>query len=286
MISAEQVRELRAKTGAGIMECKKALNEVDGNLEKAVAVLRKSGLAKAGKKAARATKEGRVEIVTESGGKKAAIIEVNCETDFVARTDDFQSFTRVVAEHILQAEPADVPALLASELAGSGPQSVESAVQELIGKLGENMGVARFQVSGEAQDGQKVGSYIHAGNQIGVIVVGEGKLDDDDLKDVAMHIAAMSPRFLSADEVPDLVASSEKDILAASEDMAGKPPEVAKKMVEGRYKKFLSQVCLMDQAFIKDPQGKQTVSAYLKSLDPKARITEFIRFQVGENSGA
>lgn len=283
MISAEQVRELRAKTGAGIMECKKALAEVDGNIEKAVDVLRKSGLAKASKKAERTTQEGRIDIALDNSAGKAAILEVNCETDFVARTDDFQSFVRKLANQILLRNPADIPALSSGPVEGNSGPSVDESLQVLIAKIGENMSLARFKCI-QAGAGERLGTYIHAGNQIGVIVQVSGAIEEDALKDLAMHVAAMNPHYLSPEHIPAAEVAREKEILGAAEDLKQKPPEVAEKMVEGRFRKFLSQVCLTEQAFIRDPQGKQTVAAYVKSVDPQARIIEFVRFQVGEGS--
>jgi elongation factor Ts len=283
VIRAELVKQLRAKTGAGIMECKRALAEVDGDIEKAVDVLRKSGVAKASKKAERTTKEGRIEIVNSGEGNQAAILEVDCETDFVARTDDFQDFVRQLADHVLATAPQDIPTLLASSLSGRSGQSVEEALQSLIGKIGENMSVMRFQ-SFTVGEGETLGAYIHAGNQIGVIVKIAGSVEELAVKDVAMHVAAMHPHYISPQDVPPEVVEREKNILRSADDMKQKPTEVAEKMVEGRFRKFLSQVCLTEQVFIRDPQGKQTVAVYLKSLDPQARIAQFVRFQVGESS--
>ncbi len=281
MADAGLVKELRARTGAGIMECKKALLESEGDIEKAIDFLRKQGTVKAAKKSGRSTSEGRIEVALGAGGERASIVEINCETDFVARNEDFQKFVSVVAEHALEQGGKDLEQFMASTTADG--KTVTDLVQDRISIVGENMGVARFDVVSRENSGEKIAAYIHAGNQIGVIVKIAGeKISDDVIRDVAMHIAAMNPQYVDESQIPAAVAESEKDILRAAEDMAGKPAEVVEKMLVGRFRKFLSQICLVDQNFIKDPAGKQTVSGYLKSLDPEAKVISFLRYQVGE----
>lgn len=284
MASAEQVKELRGRTGAGIMECKQALLESDDDIDKAIDHLRKQGSVKAAKKSGRLTHEGRVEIAVGPGGDRAAIIEVNCETDFVARNDDFKTCVSELAQHGLEMKDSEMDSFLDSELSG---QTVANRVQELIAKVGENLSVARFDVCSCDKANEIIGSYTHAGNQIGVIVkVAGNKVAQEMVRDIAMHVAAMHPLYVGPDEILAELAEKEKDLLRSSPDMAGKPPEVMEKMVAGRYRKFLSQVCLVEQAFIKDPEGKQTVGQFLTHLDPEARIVCFFRYQVGESSAS
>lgn len=279
MISAEQVKELRVRTGAGIMDCKKALREAGEDIDKAIEFLRKQGTVKATKKLGRATREGRIEIASGSDEKSAAIIEVNCETDFVARNKDFQDFVTHLAKQALGVGGCDVDKLMKSDISG---QKVDDALQEMIAKVGENISLSRFQVY-SCESSEKIGKYVHAGNQIGVMVKVSGeKVLEQTVRDLAMHIAAMHPLYVSEDDVPPEVALKEKDVLRGSPDLSGKPQEVMEKMVAGRYRKFLSQICLLDQVFVKDPQGKQTVGGYLKSIDPKACVMSFLRYQVGE----
>ncbi len=282
MASAEQVKELRARTNAGIMECKKALLESGDDIEKAIEFLRKQGTIKAAKKSGRDTQEGLVNIALGSGGERAAMVEVNCETDFVARNEDFQKFVADLAAHALEVGGNDLPQLLDSKM---GDKTVSEALQATVAVIGENMSIARFEVCSREQPNEKLANYVHAGNQIGVIlkVAGE-KVPQDTLKDVAMHIAAMHPLYVDADSVPAEEAEKEQEVLRSSPDLQGKPDEVVEKMIAGRFRKFLSQVCLVDQVYIKDPQGKQTVKDYLKSLDPDSRVVSFVRFQVGDKA--
>jgi elongation factor Ts len=279
MASAEQVRELRARTGAGIMECKKALLEVGDDIDGAIDYLRKQGSIKAAKKSGRETKEGLIEVAADSGGDRVSIIEVNCETDFVARNEDFQGFVKDLAKQALNVDGNDVNQFIETEISG---KKISATIQDMISKVGENMGIARFDVCARENPSEKIGSYIHAGSQIGVVVKVSGdKVPDQAVREIAMHITAMHPLCISPDDIPGDETEKEKEVLRASPDVEGKPPEVVEKMVEGRFRKFLSQVCLVEQAFIRDPQGKQTVGGYLKSLDPEASITRFIRYQIG-----
>ncbi|HEX6927997.1 MAG TPA: translation elongation factor Ts [Gammaproteobacteria bacterium] len=267
-ITAAQVKELRERTGAGMMECKKALTETGGDMEAAVEHMRKTGLAKADKKAGRVAAEGRIEIAIDGG--KAAIVEVNSETDFVSGGDDFKAFAGKVAAVVLAHEPADVEALAAVPLDG---KTYDDARRELIAKIGENIGVRRFAVV--AAKG-RIATYLH-GTRIGVVVDVEGG-DDELARDIAMHVAAAKPQFVSADDVPGDIVGKEKEILIAQAADSGKPADIVEKMVEGRLRKHLAEITLLGQPFIKDPD--QTVEKLLKAAG--AKVHAFVRFEVGE----
>ena len=278
-ISATMVKDLREKTGAPMLDCKNALNEAGGDLEKAVEVLRKKGMASAAKKSGRLASEGLVHIHLE--GKNAAMVEVNCETDFVGKTDEFQSFVKQVAQHVFKNNPKDRDALLTQTWASAG-KSVEEITREMVARIGENISVRRFHYITGKPD-QFIGQYIHMGSKIGALVLIQGsKLPDEALRGVAMHVAAAAPRFVSADRIPQAVLDKEKEIYLEQMKDSGKPAEILEKIIDGKVKKFASEVCLDDQIYIKDPEGKLTVSKYLKSLDPQAKILDFVRFQVGE----
>lgn len=270
-ITAAMVKELRERTGSGMMECKKALQEVDGDLEKAIENMRKSGLAKADKKAGRTAAEGLVAIALSADKKQAAIVEVNCETDFVSGGDEFKGFTNAIAECVLANSPADIEALNAMTL-DSG-KTIEETRQAMVAKIGENIQVRRFER--KSSDGA-FGSYNH-GIRMGVLV--ELSKDEQELiKDVAMHIAASNPTCVSEAEVPEDMLAKEKDILVAQAKESGKPDNIIEKMIGGRIRKYLAEITLMGQPFVKDPD--QTVEQLLKSKD--AAVISFIRFEVGE----
>ena len=276
-ITAALVKELRERTGSGMMECKKALVECGGDIEAAVETMRKAGLAKADKKAGRIASEGLIVIEAAADGKSAALVEVNSETDFVAKGDDFQSFARAVVARVLKNNPADVEALLAMPLADGGV-SVEEARRELIAKLGENMSVRRF-VRYQSANGIVV-SYLH-GTRFGVLVEIEG--GDAALgKDIAMHIAASRPVCVDASGVPAELLTKERDIFTAQAKTdpktSGKPAEIIEKMIEGRIKKYLGEVTLLGQPFVKNPD--QTVEQLLKTA--KATVKRFDRIELGE----
>lgn len=280
-ITAKMVQDLREKTGAGMMDCKKALNEAGGDMEKAVEVLRKSGMASAGKKAGRLASEGLIAI--HSDDKVAAIVEVNSETDFVAKTPDFQNFVKTVVEHVAKQKPANLESLLKQTPEGA-KADLETLTKELVAKIGENISIRRFQVV-EAQPGEKFGSYLHMGNKIGALVKVKGdaaKLNDDLLKDLAMHVAAASPRFLHREQIPADVRAKEREIFLAQLQDSGKPPEMLEKIVEGKLGKFASEVCFIEQIFVKDPTGKKSILKHLQETDPSGQVSEFLRFQVGE----
>jgi len=271
-ITAAMVKELRERTGSGMMECKKALQEVDGDMETAIENMRKSGLAKADKKAGRTAAEGLVAVAVSDDKKEAAIVEVNCETDFVSGGDDFKGFTNAVAQRILKDSPADHDALMAMPLEDGG-KSIEEVRQEMVAKIGENIQVRRF--VRKSTDGS-FGSYLH-GVRMGVLV--EMSKDDDELiKDVAMHIAASNPVCVNESEVPEDLLAKEKEILIAQARESGKPDDIIEKMIVGRIRKYLAEITLLGQPFVKDPD--QTVEQLLKSKS--AEVKSFNRFEVGE----
>lgn len=271
-ITAAMVKELRERTGSGMMECKKALQEVDGDMETAIENMRKSGLAKADKKAGRTAAEGLVAVAVSDDKKDAAIVEVNCETDFVSGGDDFKAFTNAVAQRILKNSPADLVALMAMPLEDGG-KSIEEVRQEMVARIGENIQLRRF--VRKSTDGS-FGSYLH-GARMGVLV--EMSKDDAELiKDVAMHIAASNPVCVNESEVPEDLLAREKDILIAQARESGKPDEIIEKMIVGRIRKYLAEITLLGQPFVKDPD--QTVEQLLKSKG--AEVKSFNRFEVGE----
>jgi len=267
-ITAALVKELRERTGAGMMECKKALTETQGDIEGAIELMRKSGQAKADKKAGRIAAEGRIEIASE--GNQAVIIEVNSETDFVAKDANFQQFAATCAQAALASDVSDVEGLMAVQMDG---QSLEDRRAALVAKIGENVQVRRFE---RVQSTGPLGAYLH-GSRIGVLVSLEGG-DDDLAKDVAMHIAASRPICVDADQVPAETVAKEREIFRAQAQDSGKPPEIVEKMVEGRIRKFLAEVTLVGQPFVKNPD--QTVGQLLQ--EKGARAAGFVRYEVGE----
>lgn len=278
-ISAEKVKELREKSGAGIMDCKKALAASSGDLNRAIEYLRKEGVVKAAKKAGRITLEGLVAMAHSPDRASASLVEVNCETDFVARTDQFQEFVASVAERIVQEGPRDLTALLGIRL---GTESLQTALSQLIAKVGENMGIRRFRLV-QAGPGEKIGSYLHAGSKIGVLVRLKGeKIDEVLCRDLAMHVAAMVPHTIDRKSVPADLVEKEREIARSAPEVQGKPAAILEKIVEGKLARFYSEVCLLEQPFVKDPTGKQSVGEHLKGKIPEPQILEFARFQVGE----
>ncbi|MBT8115168.1 MAG: elongation factor Ts [Arenicella sp.] len=270
-ITAALVKELRERTGAGMMECKKMLIETDGDIELAIEELRKRGAAQADKKAGRIAAEGT--IVTRVEGNTGVAVEVNSETDFVAKDENFVAFANQVADAVLANSPADVDALLASPVDGGG--SVEEARQALIAKIGENISVRRFKTL-TAAAGETLGAYQH-GNKISVLVkVADG--NEELAKDIAMHVAASKPVCVSTDQVPAELLAKEREIFTAQAAESGKPAEIMEKMVDGRIRKYLNEVTLLGQAFVKDPD--QTVEKLLNSAG--AQVQDFVRYEVGE----
>ena len=270
-ITATMVKELRERTGAGMMECKKALTESSGDMDAAIEQMRKTGQAKADKKAGRIAAEGTIVISTSSDAKQAAIVEVNCETDFVAKDEQFKTFSKQLSELVLENDIRTVDELNALDR-GTG-QSVEQARLELVTKIGENIQVRRFQkISSDAG----LACYSH-GKRIGVVVDISGASAELG-KDVAMHIAASNPACVTENDVPADILEKEKEIFTAQAESSGKPPEIIEKMVQGKLKKHLKEITLLGQPFVKDPD--QSVADLLKSTN--AEVKKFIRFEVGE----
>lgn len=270
-ITASMVRELREKTDAPMMECKKALIEADGDLAKAEEILRIKLGNKASKASSRIAAEGIVAIHIAADGKLGALVEVNCETDFVAKNDDFLAFVGALAERVAVKNPADVTALSALDLGGA---SVEETRKTLVGKIGENLSIRRFvRVAAKG----RLASYIHGGARIGVLIDVVGG-DEAMAKDLAMHIAASKPVALSREQVPSALIQKERDIAAAKAAESGKPANIVEKMVEGSVQKFLKEVTLLGQPFVKD--DKQTVEQLLKSKS--ASVASFTLYVVGE----
>ncbi len=267
-VTAALVKELRERTGAGMMECKKALVETNGDMEAAIELLRKSGLAKADKKAGRVAAEGKV--VEALAGGNAVLVEINSETDFVAKDENFSAFADKVAQVALALDSDDVEALKAADLDG---QTVEEARQALVAKIGENVQVRRLT---RIDSTGVIGSYVHGG-RIGVLVELEGG-DAELARDLAMHVAALSPAYATADDVPADVLAKEKEILVAQAQDSGKPPEIIEKMVEGRLRKYLAEITLVGQPFVKD--GDITVGKLLEQKG--ASVKGFSRLAVGE----
>ncbi len=273
MITAELVKQLREKTGAGMMDCKKVLTETDGDMEKAAELLRERGIAKAAKKSGRVAAEGLVSTYVSTDKKVGSIVEVNAETDFVAKNDEFVAFVNDVAEIIATKAPADIEALLETDYKETG-KKVKEVLTEKIATIGENMTIRRFE---RFESNGLVESYIHGGGKIAVLVdcaKGETEL----AKDVCMQIAAARPEYLNREAVPQDRVAKEMEILKAQAMNEGKPAEIAEKMVQGRIGKFYSEICLLDQEFVKDSSMK--VGDLIKSKG--AEIVEFARFEKGE----
>jgi len=264
------VKELRERTGAGMMECKKALVETDGDMDAAIEHLRKSGLAQADKKASRIAADGRIALATNADGSQAVMVEINCETDFVAKDANFQTFTDAVASNALTAASDDVEALMSTDFEGT---SLELARQALVTKIGENVQVRRMARMSGADN---IGAYVHGGH-IGVLVGVEGG-DQELARDIAMHIAALNPAYIDVDDVPADVLEKEKQFLIAQAADSGKPADIIEKMVEGRMRKHLSSITLLGQDFVKD--GDITIAKLLKQNG--ATVKDFVRLVVGE----
>ncbi len=269
-VSADAVRQLRERTGAGMMECKKALVTTAGDLDAAAELMRKQGLAKADKKAARVAAEGVIVVERSTDGRAAAMVELNCETDFVAREQDFRNFAADLARLTLAGRLVDVQALLAAELAAG--ESVDERRRALVAKIGENISVRRTVV---LETSGVLGAYVH-GTRIGALVALEGG-SAALAHDLAMHVAASNPRYVSAAQVPPEVVAKEREILGEQAAKEGKSPEIIAKMIEGRLRKSLNEIVLLGQPFVKDPE--QTVEKLLKSAG--ATVLRIERFEVG-----
>ena len=290
-ITAAMVKELREMTGAGMMDCKKALTQTEGNMDEAVEFLRKNGQAKAEKKASRTAAEGLCKVVLD-GDQKAAVVEVNSETDFVAKNDKFQNFVAQVADQALASDAADIDAFLAETWATDPSKTVNEELVAQIAVIGEKLSIRRF-AKVEAANGFVV-SYTHAGGKIGVIVEAESESKDAAAKEavtnIAMQIAAMSPKYVDESEISEEYIAHEKEILLAQimndPKESQKPEKVIQGIVTGRVKKELKEICLLDQVYVKAEDGKQSVSKYLeqvsKEIGAKLSVKRFVRFETGE----
>ena len=286
-ITAGMVKELREMTGAGMMDCKKALTETNGDMDAAVEFLRKNGQAKAEKKAGRIAAEGIVKTVVKDD-KVAAIVEVNSETDFVAKNDEFQGFVDTVVNQVVESDAADMDAFMAEPWAADASKTVKDALVEKIAVIGENLNIRRFEKV-SAENGCVV-SYIHGGGRIGVLVAADTDVVNDEiktcLKNVAMQVAAMSPKYVSRDEVSQEYMDHEKEILLAQakKENPEKPDNIIEKMIIGRLNKEMKEICLLDQVYVQD--SDLTVAKYVdkvaKENNAKVKVTKFIRFETGE----
>ncbi|RYL95316.1 elongation factor Ts [Sporolactobacillus sp. THM7-4] len=272
-ISAKLVKELRDRTGAGIMDCKRALTETDGNIEKAIDVLREKGVAKAAKKSGRIAAEGLADILIN--GNKAVVLEVNSETDFVAKNAEFKQLIRTLGEHLLKNEPASVDEALGQKIEATG-ETITDYINAAIAKIGEKISLRRFTVL-HRNDNEHFGAYLHMGGRIASLTKLSGG-DEETAKDIAMHVAAIKPRYLSENDIPSEEVAHEKEVLTQEALGEGKPANIVEKMVAGRLNKFFKEICLVDQPFVKD--GDVTVRNYLKTKN--AEVTAFVRYEVGE----
>ncbi|WHY02366.1 translation elongation factor Ts [Neobacillus sp. DY30] len=271
-VTAQMVKELREKTGAGMMDCKKALTETNGDMEKAIDFLREKGIASAAKKGDRIAAEGLTYVVAE--GNNAVILEVNSETDFVAKNEAFQSLVKELAAHLLANKPATVEEASAQTINGV---TVADYINAAIAKIGEKLSLRRFTVVSKT-DNDAFGAYLHMGGRISVLTVLEGTTDGDAAKDVSMHIAALRPLYVSRDQVSQEEVERERQVLTTQALNEGKPENIVAKMVEGRLGKYFEDVCLLDQTFVKNPDQK--VRQFVESKG--ATVREFVRYEVGE----
>ena len=274
MITASQVKDLREKTGAGMMDCKKVLTETDGDMEKAIELLRERGIAKAAKKSGRVAAEGLVEAYVSEDGKVGAIVEVNAETDFVAKNEEFKTFVANIAKQVAEKNPKDVEELLAQDSIEEPGKTVNEVLIEKIATIGENMNIRRF---ARFESEGLVEKYIHGDGKIAVLVSMKSG-DKEVAKDVCMQIAAARPEYLNEAAVPAERLEKEKEILKAQTMNEGKPEAIAEKIVQGRIRKFFEEICLVDQAFVKNPDIK--ISQLLKEND--SEVAGFARFEKGE----
>ncbi|UOY93647.1 translation elongation factor Ts [Ectobacillus sp. JY-23] len=272
-VTAQMVKELREKTGAGMMDCKKALTETNGDMEKAIDFLREKGIAKAAKKADRIAAEGLTYV--EVNGNEAVILEVNSETDFVAKNEGFQTLTKELASHLLAKKPATVEEALTQTM--DNGTVVEEHINTAIAKIGEKLTLRRFEVVTKG-DNDAFGAYLHMGGRIGVLTLLEGTTDEAAAKDIAMHIAAVNPKYIDRSAVTEEEIAREREVLTQQALNEGKPENIVAKMVEGRLGKFFEDICLLDQSFIKDPDMKVRKFAESKG----ATVKSFVRYAVGE----
>jgi len=273
-ITAKMVKELREQTGAGMMDCKKALQETNGDMSAAVDYLRETGSAQAAKKAERVAAEGSTYIATE--GNNAVILEVNCETDFVTRNETFQNLLVELGDHILANKPENLDEMLEQTMADK-EETVQKYIESIIGTIGEKIELRRFELLTKG-DNDVFGTYTHQGGLIGALTVLEGSQDEAVAKDIAMHIAAVNPTYVSKEDVDEDEVNHEKEVLKSQALNEGKPEKIVDKMVEGRLGKFFEQICLLEQDFVKDPDMK--VKKYIDNAG--ATVNTFIRYEVGE----
>ncbi|WP_068672373.1 translation elongation factor Ts [Oceanobacillus sp. Castelsardo] len=273
-ITAKMVKELREKTGAGMMDCKKALQETEGNMDKAIDFLREKGIAKAAKKADRIAAEGLTHIEVENN--TAVLLEVNCETDFVTKNEQFKDLLSELGKHILSQKPSSVEEALGQKLHGEG-ETLETYINTAVSKIGEKITLRRFTTFTKS-DNDVFGAYLHMGGRIGVLTVLEGTNDEQLGKDIAMHVAAVNPRYVSRDAVSEDEVNHEREVLKQQALNEGKPENIVEKMVEGRLSKFFQEICLLEQDFVKDPDQK--VKKYVAAKG--ATVKAFVRYEVGE----
>ena len=282
-ITAAMVKELREKTGAGMMDCKNALAEAEGNMERAVDILREKGLSKAAKKADRVAAEGLVSLIIAEDGKKASLVEVNSETDFVAKNEEFKAFVADAAKLVVENLPADMDAFMALEMEGT---TVAEVIKTKVAKIGENLNIRRFSAM-EATAG-RVSGYVHGAGKIGVLVELETASASDEIdvlgKDIAMQVAAMNPKYVSTDDVDQDYVAHEREVLMAQALNEGKPQNIVEKMVEGRLQKELKEVCLLEQVFVKNPDFtiKSLIADIAKKVGAEIKVVRVERFEVGE----
>lgn len=272
-ITAQMVKELREKTGAGMMDCKKALTETNGDMEKAIDFLREKGIASASKKADRVAAEGLALVKSE--GNEAVILEVNSETDFVAKNEGFIELLDVLAAHLLAKKPANLDEAMAQTM--DNGVTVHDFINSAIAKIGEKITLRRFEIVTKT-DSDAFGAYLHMGGRIAVLTVLEGTTDEDTAKDVAMHVAAVNPKYIGRDAVSEEEVAREREVLSQQALNEGKPANIVEKMVEGRLGKFFEDICLVEQSFVKNPDLK--VKQFVESKG--ASVKSFTRYEVGE----
>jgi len=284
-ISAQDVKSLRDRTGAGMADCKKALEEAEGDMDVAIEVLRKKGAATAAKRADKAANEGVIATATSDDRRRAAIVEVNCETDFVARNEEFSTFTRKLAQHVLDTEPADMDSLLNSDMEG---KSVQTWLNELLGKFSERIEIRRFDVV--KTEGGIVADYVHNGDKLAVLVEitdtegATGTLG----RDIAMQVAAMNPSYVKREEIPSSVLDKEREIYREQVLNEGKKPEFADKIITGRLEKYFADSCLLEQTFVKDStrQIREILAELSKNTGKDISVVRFMRYNLGESTPA
>jgi elongation factor Ts len=286
-ISPQDVKSLRDRTGAGMADCKKALEEANGDTEKAVEILRKKGAATAAKRSDKAANEGVVATATSEDRKKASIVEVNCETDFVARNEEVSGFARKLALYVLENQPADLEALLGGEIEG---KSIQNWLNELLGKFSERIEIKRFDVL--TSDNGYVAEYVHNGDKLGVLIElsasGDPVRTSTVARDLAMQIAAMNPAYVRREETPESVISKEKEIYAEQAAREGKKPEIAEKVATGRLEKFFADFCLLEQSFVKDSTKvvRDILADFSKEAGQDVTVVRFMRYNLGESQAS